>query len=71
MLSPGKEPSTVAPRVLWLWERDCRESLTFQQPSEGGAGGAGAGTGVVEVGTDAVVDEVVSLRRRISVQWPG
>ena len=63
MLSAGKESSTVPPRVLWLWERDCRESLTFEQPSEGGPGVPGAGTGVVEAGTDAVVDEVVPLRR--------
>ena len=69
MLSPGRESSTVAPRVLWLWERNCRESLAFGQPSEGGAGVTGAGTDVAEAGTDAVLDEVVSLRRRVSVQW--
>ena len=34
-------------------------------------GMAGAGTGVAEAGADAVVDEVVPLRWRISVQWPG
>ena len=70
MLSPGKESSTIAPQVLWPWERDCRESLIFEQPGQGGAGVAGAGTGVAEVGADAVVDEVVPLRRRVSVQWP-
>ena len=32
---------------------------------------AGVGTGVVEAGVDAVVDKVVFLRRRVSVQWPG
>ena len=32
---------------------------------------AGAGTGVAETGADAVVDEVVLLRRGFSVQWPG
>ena len=30
-----------------------------------------AGTGVAEAGTDVVVDEVVPLRRRVSVQWTG
>ena len=34
-------------------------------------GMAGAGTGVAEAGVDAVVDEAVPLRRRVSVQWPG
>ena len=34
-------------------------------------GMAGAGTGVAEAGPDVVVDEVVPLRRRVSVQWPG
>ena len=34
-------------------------------------GMAGAGTGVAEAGADVVVDEVVLLRRRVSVQWPG
>ena len=34
-------------------------------------GMAGAGTGVVEAGADAVVLDVVPLRRRVSVQWPG
>ena len=32
---------------------------------------AGAGTGVAEAGPDVVVDEVVPLRRRVSVHWPG
>ena len=32
---------------------------------------AGAGTGVIEDGTDTVVDEVVPLKRRVSVQCPG
>ena len=31
-------------------------------------GMAGAGTGVTEAGSDVVVDEVVPLRRRVSVQ---
>ena len=36
-----------------------------------GTGVAEAGTGVAEVGTDVVVvDEVVPLKRRVSVQWP-
>ena len=30
-----------------------------------------AGTGVAEAGPDVVVDEVVTLRRRVSVRWPG
>ena len=49
----------------------CGESLTFEQPSQGGAGVAGAGTGVAEAGTDAVVDEVFPLRWGVSVHWPG
>ena len=32
---------------------------------------ARAGTGVAEVGADVIVDGVVPLRRRVSVQWPG
>ena len=36
-----------------------------------GVGMAGAGTGVAEAGADVVVTEVVPLRRRVSVQWPG
>ena len=36
-----------------------------------GAGVAEAGTDVAKAETDVVADEVVSLRRRISVQWPG
>ena len=71
MLSPGKESSTVAPQVLWSWERDCKEDLAFEQPSERGAGLAGAGTGVAGAGAGAVVDKVVPLRRRVSVQWRG
>ena len=34
-------------------------------------GMAGAGMDVAEAGADAVVDEVVPLRWRVSVQWPG
>ena len=34
-------------------------------------GMAGAGTGVAEAGADAVVDAMVPLRRRVSIQWPG
>ena len=34
-------------------------------------GMAGAGTDVAEAGVDAVVDEVVPLRWRVFVQWPG
>ena len=34
-------------------------------------GMAGVGTGVAEAGADVVVDKVVPLRRRVSVQWPG
>ena len=30
-----------------------------------------AGAGAAEAGTGVVVDEVVPLRRRVSVQWPG
>ena len=30
-----------------------------------------SGAGVAEAGTDVVVDEVVPLKRRVSVQWPG
>ena len=48
-----------------------QKSLAFEQPGQGGAGVAGAGTGVAEAGTDAVVDKVVPLRRRVSVQWSG
>ena len=32
---------------------------------------AGVATGVAEAGVDVIVDEVVPLRRRVSVQWPG
>ena len=34
-------------------------------------GMAGAGTGVAEAGPDVVVDEVIPLRLRVSVQWSG
>ena len=34
-------------------------------------GMAGAGTDVAEAGPDVVVDEVVPLGWRVSVQWPG
>ena len=37
----------------------------------GGVGVAEAGTGLTEAEMDVVVDEVVPLRRRVSVQWPG
>ena len=34
-------------------------------------GMAGAGTGEAEAGANAVVDDVVPFRRRVSVQWQG